>query len=185
MTEERYCPSCGETVESIVMVREGDEHVMCACCGMVFKDVVKPIRTLRAVLAAEDSPVLLRKVAEMLEAKEITRTVIPCKNGEEFLENTVSRLRAALPVSLAILDVNMPILNGVNAAIAVRAVERGMGTSQKIPVLFFTSHKCDANFQKMLKYCTPAHYINKGAGSSPEEFAERLYKVITGLLQEQ
>ncbi len=183
MTEERYCPSCGEMVDTLVMVKTGKEELICACCGMVFRDT-EEIRTLRAVLAAEDSPLLLRKVSEMLEAKEVARTVIPCQNGEVFLENAVSRLRAGLPVSLAILDVNMPILNGINAATAIRAIERGMGMAKKIPILFFTSHKCDNNFQKVLKYCTPAHYINKGVGSSPEDFAERLYNVIAGLLQE-
>ncbi len=183
MAEKRYCPSCGENVETIVMVREGDEQVACARCGFVFKDTVQPMEALRAVLVAEDSPALLRKVSEMMEAREVTKTVVSCKNGEEFLETAVSRLRAGLPISMVILDINMPILNGVYAAIALRAAERGMGSREKIPVLFFTGNRCDDTLKKVIKFCAPAHYINKGAGSGPEEFAQRLYDVITGFLQ--
>ena len=172
-------------VDTIAMVKAGKEELCCANCGFAFNPSAKPIRTLRAVLMADDSPLLLRRVAELLEAKEISRTVITCKNGEEFIERSVSRLRAGLPISLAILDITMPILNGVNAAVALRAVERGVGTAKKIPILFFTANKSDASFKKVLSFCAPAHYINKGAGSSPEEFADRLHNVISGLIQEQ
>jgi len=183
MAEERYCPSCGEDVETIVMVREGDEEVACANCGFVFKNSVTPLKTLRAVLVAEDSPALLRKASETIEAREVAKTVVSCRNGEEFLETAVSRMRAGLPISMVILDINMPILNGVNAAIALRAVERGMGSREKIPVLFFTANRCDDTMKKVLKFCAPAHYINKGAGSGPDEFARRLHEVISGFLQ--
>ena len=173
-------------VDTIAMVKHGEEEIACANCGFVFKASAKPIRTLRAVLMADDSPVLLRRVAELLEGKEISRTVITCKNGEEFVERSVSRLRAGLPISMAILDITMPILNGVNAAVTLRAIERGIGgSSKKIPILFFTANKSDPSFRKVLSYCAPAHYINKGVGSNPEEFADRIYKVISGLLQEQ
>ena len=134
-------------------------------------------------MVAEDSPTLLRKVAEMLESKKIAQSVISCKNGQEFLETAVSRMKADLPISLAILDINMPILNGVNASIALRSVERAMEGGGKIPILYFTSHQCDAQLKKVLNYTAPAHYINKGTGSSPEEFANRLYEVIAGLLK--
>ena len=185
MSEQKYCPSCGVMVDTIVLMKGGGEEIACHNCAFVFKVSTKPIHALRAVLTAEDSPVLLRKVAEMLEARQIARTVITCKNGEEFIEKAVSRLRAGLPISMAILDITMPILNGVNAAIALRAIERGVGVAKKIPVLFFTANKCDANLKKVLSYCAPAHCINKGTGSSPEEFADRIYNVIAGLLQEQ
>jgi CheY-like chemotaxis protein len=163
-------------------VRAGNEEATCSNCGIIIGGPHSHIKTLQSILAAEDTPLLLRKVAEMLELKKIAHNVVPCRDGEEFLEQATSRLRAGLPVSLAILDVQMPILNGVNAAIALRAVERARNVSQRIPIIFFTSTRCDETFQKVLKYCAPARYINKGAGSSPEEFADRLYQVIAGLL---
>lgn len=169
--------------DTLLIVRRGNEEHSCANCGLVFEDTDKPVKSLRAIMVAEDSPTLLRKVGEMIEAKELARTVITCKNGEELLEKAVSRMQADLPVSLVILDVNMPILNGVNAAIALRSVERAMEGRHKAPILFFTSNRCDDTFKKVLNYCAPAHYINKGTGSSPEEFAKRLQGVICVLLQ--
>lgn len=182
---KRYCPSCGEMVETLVMVRAGKEEARCSNCGMLLSETGTKIKTLQSVLAAEDSPALLRKVAEMLELKKIAHNVVQCKNGEEFVMQATSRLRAGLPVNLAILDVQMPILNGVNAAIALRAIERARNHKSRIPILFFTATKCDETFQQVLKYCAPARYINKGAGSSPEEFADRLYQVISGLLTQE
>jgi len=172
-------------VATLIMVSSGDEELSCSNCGMVLSAPRLKIKTLQSVLAAEDTPLLLRKVAEMLEVRKVSHTVIPCKNGEEFLSQATSRLRAGLPISLAILDIQMPILNGVNAAIALRAVERAHNVKQRVPILFFTAARCDETFQQVLKYCAPARYINKGAGSSPQEFADRLYDVIAGLLSRQ
>lgn len=169
-------------VETLAMVHSGQEEVTCSNCGVVLSAPEAKIRTLQSVLAAEDTPLLLRKVAEMLELRKISNSVVPCKNGEEFLSQATSRLRAGLPISLVILDVQMPILNGINAAIALRAVERARNVKQRVPILFFTATRCDETFQQVLKYCAPARYINKGVGTSPEEFADRLYQVIAGLL---
>lgn len=177
-------------VEYFVMLAEGDELKHCSICGLILDDEVAPasrptLKTLQHVVAAEDSVVLLKTVSRMLQDKKIAKTVDACKNGEEFVSTVVERVKKNLPVSLAILDVNMPILNGINAAVILRAIEKGYGRKRPIPILFFTSYKCDDVFKKVLKYCQPAKYINKGTGTSPEQFAERLYQVVSQLLAEQ
>ena len=185
-----YCPSCGENVEYFVMLTEGDELIHCSICGLILQkeEAKKPadkLKTLQNVVAAEDSPVLLKTLSQMLLDKNITKGVDPCKNGEEFITAVVGRLKKNLPISLVILDVNMPILNGINAAVIFRAIERGFGRKRPSPILFFTSYRCDDTFKKVLKYCAPAKYINKGTGSSADEFAQRLYQVVSQLLAEQ
>ena len=185
-----YCPSCGEDVEYFVMLTEGDEIAHCSICGLILhkEEAKKPaekLKTLQNVVAAEDSPVLLKTLSHMLVDKNITKGVDPCKNGEEFIATVVERLKKNFPISLVILDVNMPILNGINAAVILRAIERGFAKKRPTPILFFTSYRCDDTFKKVLKYCAPARYINKGTGSSPEEFAQRLYQVVSQLLAEQ
>jgi CheY-like chemotaxis protein len=174
------------------MLTEGDEIKHCSVCGLILHEELAPaakkqapIKTLQHVVAAEDSTVLLKTVSRMLQDKKITRSVDACKNGEEFVTTATERIKGNLPISLAILDVNMPILNGINAAVIFRALEKGFGKKRATPILFFTSYKCDDTFKKVLKYCSPAKYINKGTGSSPEEFAERLYQVVSQLLAEQ
>jgi CheY-like chemotaxis protein/rubredoxin len=184
-----YCPSCGEEVEYFVMLSEGDEIIHCSICGLILQPEKKKeearIKTLQNVIAAEDSQVLLKTLSQMMLDKKITQSVEACKNGEDFITKVMERFKQNLPISLAILDVAMPVLNGINAAVVFRAIEKGFGKTRKTPILFFTSYRCDDTFQKVLKYCAPAKYINKGTGSSPEEFAERLYQVISQLLVEQ
>jgi CheY-like chemotaxis protein len=189
--DKLYCPSCGEQVEFFVMLNEGDEIKHCSSCGLILledektKSDKKKIKTLQNVLAAEDNNLLLRTVTRMLKDKKITKTVDATKNGEDFITTAVNRIKNDKPISLVILDVNMPILNGINAAVIFRAIEKGYGKKRPTPILFFTSYKCDDTFKKVLKYCKPAKYINKGTGASPEEFAERLYQVVYQLLSEQ
>lgn len=174
------------------MLAEGDELKHCSVCGLILhEERAEPaaaraqLKTLQHVVAAEDSMILLKTVSRMLQDKKITKTVDACKNGEEFITTVVDRVKKNLPISLAILDVNMPILNGINAAVIMRAIEKGYDKRRPIPILFFTSYKCDDTFKKVLKYCKPAKYINKGTGTSPEQFAERLYQVVFQLLAEQ
>jgi CheY-like chemotaxis protein len=184
-----FCPSCGEKVEYFVMLSEGDEIKHCSVCGLILHQEQAgeepQLKTLQHVVAAEDSTALLKTVTRMLMDKKITKSVDACKNGEEFITMAVERIKKNQPISLAILDVNMPILNGINAAVIFRAIETGYGRKRPTPILFFTSYKCDDTFKKVLKYCKPAKYINKGTGSSPEQFAERLYQVVAQLLTEQ
>jgi CheY-like chemotaxis protein len=171
------------------MLSEGDEIKHCSVCGLILLQESaadeEQVKSLQHVVAAEDSAALLKTVSRMLMDKKISKSVDACKNGEEFITIAVERLKKNQPISLAILDVNMPILNGINAAVIFRAIETGYGKKRPTPILFFTAYKCDDTFKKVLKYCKPAKYINKGTGSSPEQFAERLYQVIAQLLTEQ
>ena len=185
-----YCPSCGEDVEYFVMVSGGEELAHCSNCGLILQMDHQPkkeqkIRPLQYVIAAEDSPLLLKSIASMMKEKGISKEVESCKNGEEFITKVTARLKDNLPISLSILDVAMPILNGINAAVIFRAIEKGFDKKRFTPILFFTSYKCDDTFKKVLKYTAPAKYINKGTGSSPEQFAERLLQVVSQLLAEQ
>lgn len=190
-----FCPSCGEDVEYFVMVSGGEEIAHCSNCGLILQTSEKQraaggpveakIRALQYVIAAEDSPLLLKSIGNMIQGQGIAKEVESCKDGEEFITKVTERLKQQQNVSLAILDVAMPILNGINAAVIFRAIEKGFGKKRFTPILFFTSYKCDDTFKKVLKYAAPAKYINKGTGSSPEQFAERLMTVISQLLSEQ
>lgn len=188
--EKLFCPSCGEDVEYFVMVSGGEEIAHCSNCGLILQMADKQkkeskFRPLQYVIAAEDSPLLLKSIGNMIQTKGIAKEMESCKDGEEFITKITERLKQNQAVSLAILDVAMPILNGINAAVIFRAIEKGFGKKRFTPILFFTSYKCDDTFKKVLKYAAPAKYINKGTGSSPEQFAERLMQVISQLLSEQ
>lgn len=183
MSDTIYCPSCGTHVSPFIMFAGGDEVKRCPDCGLELMDVAEPrFAKLDKVIIAEDSAVLRDKIGEILEEKGIAEWVTKCADGSEFLQAFAQCEAQKKPVNLAIVDVNMPIINGVNATIAMRAIEKGYEVKRLVPILFFTSKKCDDTFKKVLNYTKPAKYINKGTGNSPEEFADRLYKVLHHLL---
>jgi CheY-like chemotaxis protein len=87
-------------------------------------------------------------------------------------------------VSLCILDIRMPVFNGVNAAMALRSIEKGFERPRKTPILFFSTVKCDDTLREVLRFTSPSRYINKGASDSPDQLADRLLEVVQRLLQE-
>jgi CheY-like chemotaxis protein len=138
------------------------------------------------IVLAEDTALIREMLKDSLVERRLSHRVVSCRNGYEFLSAYI-RSRQGGPeqrgVGLVILDVVMPILNGVSAAVALRAHEKGLGLSAA-PILFFTSKRCDETFKKVLTFCQPAMYVNKGGSSSPEHLQQRVDKVITQLLKE-
>jgi CheY-like chemotaxis protein len=182
MAQKRlYCPSCGVEVDGYAVLQAGVELNHCPICGLVIPDENKPeasIELLKCVAIAEDSESLRHMLEKMLIQQKIAKEVVSAKNGVEFVSLVSKRMRDNLPVSLALLDVEMPVMNGVQAAATLREVEKSLGQQRKTPVLFFTSRPCDERFKAVLKQIEPSSYVNKGQSPDPVELARRVYKVL-------
>jgi DNA-binding NarL/FixJ family response regulator len=86
---------------------------------------------LPRVLLADDHPKMLEQVAQLLECEsEIVGTV---ENGEELIEAAFN-----LDPDLIVLDISMPVLNGIEAAHHIK----NFGSRAK--VIFLTMHEDDA-----------------------------------------
>jgi CheY-like chemotaxis protein len=185
---QAYCPGCGEDVDVFVMMVEGVEGVeerRCIHCGLTLerkKSKDKEQKSIRKIISADDSRIIQSILSELLVEEQVAEHVEVCNNGMEFLTTLSKQFVQKQTVDLIILDVNMPILNGISAAIAQRAIEKGLGV-KPIPIMFFTVKKCDETFQKVLKFCQPAKYLNKGVSSSPADIVRRISEVATQLLQ--
>lgn len=180
----KFCPSCGEDVETYTIDRMGAKELLCIHCGMIVEDLAhKEVAPAELVIAADDSPMIVELLKDILMKESLANKVIGCHDGVDFLSTFTGLLKEENPVSLVVLDVAMPLLNGINTAIAMRAVEKGLKI-RSVPILFFTVLKCDENFQKVLAYCKPAEYINKGGSSSPDQLASRIKQVAIKLLHE-
>src|SRR5574341_1114219 len=182
-TPKGYCPSCGEEVEVFIMVQAGVEKAHCSQCGLMLDELTgKGMEPLETVIVAEDSGVLREMLAATLREKKLARRVITCPDGKEFLSSLSEKLKNDEIVNLAILDVQMPVINGINAAKTMRAIEEGFKRPKKIPILFFSVVRCDESFKKFLNFCKPSAYLNKGTSGTPEQLASRVTEVISRLL---
>ena len=139
---------------------------------------------LDTVITVEDSSLVSALLNDMLVEQGLTNRVIPCKNGYEFLARYIRERSTGTHVGLVVMDIKMPVLNGVSAAVAMRAHEKAQELPE-VPILFFTSKRCDETFRKIMVHTAPAMYINKGASSSPAQLHDRIGKVIRQLLREE
>jgi len=202
MTEEKaskkFCPSCGENVETYVVdrggvvgsggaVKPGDRKEECCCiyCGMIVVDMTpEEIIPAKSILVCDDSSMMRELLRDVLVKNKLTKGVVASKDGADFITLFCSHIQGKKPFSLVVLDVAMPILNGINAAISMRAIEKALKI-RATPILFFTGHKCDENFKKVLSYCKPALYVNKGISSTPDLLSSRIGQVVEQLLKER
>ncbi len=143
-----------------------------------------PEPPLDVIMIAEDTELLRRMMGDMLIEKGLTRYVTTSENGYEAVSVYVRLRNARSKLGLVILDVKMPVLNGIAAAVALRSYEMGMDI-ERVPILFFTSKRCDDTFRKAMSYCQPAMYVNKGASESAVHLQDRVSKVIDQLLKQE
>lgn len=138
---------------------------------------------LETIILAEDSELVRSILKDMIVKKGLSRRVISCDNGFEFVINYIENRTNKTPLGLAILDVVMPVLNGISAAVSARAWEKALGL-EPIPILFFTGKRCDDTFKRVIQHTRPAMYINKGTSESATHLETRIEKVINQLLKE-
>lgn len=178
----KFCPSCGDNVETYVVDRHGTKEVCCIHCGMLVEGIpVQKATPAGLAIISDDSSVIRERLKEMLISEGLATEVLSSNDGFDFISVFTSTVKEKRPVSLVVLDVEMPLLNGINAAMAMRALEKGVPI-QPTPILFFTAQKCDEHFQKILAHCKPAEYVNKGANSPPDILTSRVSQVARVLL---
>ncbi len=173
-----FCPSCGEMVEPFVMITGGTERIHCSECGLDLSKKEFKKKVMDRILIADDSTIMRKQVSELVISNNIAKDIIESENGRVFLSQLSDLIKTNATVDLIILDVNMPVINGIDAARTVRAIETGLKLSHKIPILFFSIVKCDEDFKKIMNLTKPSAYLNKGNGSDKEEFSRRLLDVI-------
>jgi CheY-like chemotaxis protein len=195
--KKQYCPSCGEYVDTysvdrggvvgqggVVTATDRHEDVCCIFCGMIVEDKAKDeVMPAKSILICDDSAMIRELLSDVLRNNNLSEKVVASSDGSDFITLFSKNVSEKTPFSLVVLDVAMPILNGINAAIAMRAIEKAL-QMKATPILFFTAHKCDDNFKKVLSFCKPALYINKGVSSTPDQLGARIGHVSEQLLRE-
>ncbi len=198
-----YCTGCATYVDVLTATEGGQTRSRCSQCGREIveertkvsggppatdlpelAEVVTEDDVLQfdCVVISEDSPTLRQLLKIVLQQHGIGKEVLLTQNGEEFVQTVIERFAKGTGVNLAILDLEMPVLNGHVAAIVLRAAERAFRVAKKTPILFFSRRTRDQDFERLLTLCQPAGYVNKGEGfDSHSQFARRLTEEMARL----
>ena len=182
-----FCPACGKDVDTFKMLQINYsppiEESCCSICGLTIEEPEEGKQLSGGtILIAEDSKMLQEMLRDVVDTQGLADKVITCDHGVELITAATEMAISKEPVKLIMLDVSMPVLNGINTAIAFRGVEDAFNIS-RTPIVFFTGHICDDKFKKILQYCKPAYYVNKGAISKPDELANRISRVVNKVME--
>lgn len=97
----------------------------------------------------------LREWAKDELAAKIMSPAETFRTGEEVLIQLSRSLSQAQAPALIILDLRLPIVNGINVGIAVRAFELGFRRVDRIPLVFIFEPPDSSSFDKIVKFCQP------------------------------
>ncbi len=180
-----FCPSCGDMVKTYETHRDDIMELRCGYCGLTLESAVLDveIKKLERVIVVDDSELITTMLNDKILENELASKVVTAPDGGKFITTLVNTFEKRKPLDLVILDIQMPIMSGINAAVAMRAIEEGFSREdRKIPILFFSVKRCDDNLKKVIDFCEPAQYLNKGVSNTPDEMFDRVKKVLVQLL---
>jgi len=117
------------------------------------------------ILIADDSRIMRNTIKGVFSGTGEQFSFVEAGNGEEAMA-----LLEAFPVDLVLLDINMPVLSGMEFLKAVRACEKYCN----LPVVMVTNESARASVIEALR-SGATDYITKPI--SPETFREKLAKI--------
>lgn len=103
------------------------------------------------------------------------------RTGEEVLVALNEELSQDRAPSMLILDLRLPLMNGINVAVATRAFELGFNREDRIPIVFLFSAPDQASFEKVVKFCQPLQVVDPGDGEKElKQAARKAVKSVKG-----
>lgn len=185
MGDTRFCICCNEQVPFSVVDRDEQREVTCAYCGFtldVEKLQKKTGRSGGIALVAEDSLFTRKIIQELIVEKHFSERVKAFENGLELIAAYGKLLTGKEQVDVAIIDLNMPVMDGLTAARTMRTLEM-QNNAPKVQIVFFSAVKADANLRAQMEQLEPANYVNKGNESDPEKLIVRVEMLLAHLLE--
>lgn len=182
MGNTQYCLCCDEDVPVSTIERNERKETICAFCGFTL-DVQKlwepqPVQKKEGyALIADDSKYTRKIIEDLIKEKKLSAYVMSFENGLELISAYTKLLATKDTVDIAIIDLNMPVMDGVTAARTMRAVE-AQNKAEKTPIVFFSAQIADDDLKKQMASLEPANYVNKGADPDPDKLATRVEYLI-------
>lgn len=123
---------------------------------------------------AEHLSVGLSKVADAPD-------VVGFTDGAELVAAFVRLVNAGQPPQLVILDTALARISGHGTALAVRAIERGLG-AQPAAILLYTADSPDDALRHLLASLGRAVHLQRPADLSPKDQGKRLAVAVERLM---
>ena len=164
-----------------------EETGRCANCGFKVDFSIAPSTTtlnktmFERVAIVEDMDAIRLLVRDTLIQHRMCDLVDDFANGGVFIQALQTLAHLGKIYDMVILDLQMPMVNGLQAASFLRNLEK-KNVWTPAPILFFSSVVCDARLQSQFQTLGPAVYLNKATIGAKENLPERLYQVLTALL---
>ncbi|HXX56792.1 MAG TPA: response regulator [Thermodesulfovibrionales bacterium] len=185
MEETRYCLCCGENVPFNSVERFEKRELTCVYCGFVL-DVQKLWGSSGVgkgyTLIAEDAQYIRKIISEALEARRFSAQVMTFENGLELVSEYSKLFSQDASINVVIIDLNMPVMDGITTARTIRAMEAQHGKAPA-PIVFFSSMKADDALRAQMDLLKPASYMNKGSDPDPERLVERVEQLVGYLVE--
>lgn len=186
MGNTQYCLCCDEQVPFSIVERNQRRETTCTYCGFTL-DVQKLWEPQQVVekghaLVADDSKYTRKIIEDLLREKKFSARVLSFENGLELISAYSKLLNEKSLVDIAIIDLNMPVMDGLTAARTMRAVETQNHTN-KTPIVFFSAEKADEDLKKQMEALAPANYVNKGSDPDPDKLAARVESLISYIIE--
>jgi len=192
--ETKYCLCCGDQVPFNTFKRNERLEVTCVYCGFTLdvqnlweankqEPAQKPLAQIESYSLVTDDSNYTRKIIEdLLRAKKFSSQVMTFQNGLELISAYAKLLKEKKIIDIAIIDLNMPVMDGLTAARLMRSVESQNDTI-KTPIMFFSAEKADENLRKQMENLDPANYVNKGSDPDPDKLVSRVESLISYLME--
>lgn len=123
------------------------------------------------ILLAEDNLINREIAVKILECKDIKVTL--AENGQEAVDTFINAKEGTFDA--IIMDVRMPVMDGITATRKIRAMERA--DAKHIPIIAMTANAFDDDRRECLEAGMNAH-VSKPV--NPVEVYEILSRIITG-----
>ena len=172
-----YCLCCNEEVPFHFVERYSQRETVCTFCGFVL-DTHEPVKTAvpseeGITLIADDSKYTRRIIEDIVRNRKISSGVLHFENGIGLVTEYSKLLAEKKKIDLAIVDLNMPVMDGLTAARTMRALET-QNNAARAPIVFFSGKKADEDLRKHMQNLEPANYVNKGSDPDPDKLASRV-----------
>lgn len=166
----------------------------CVYCGFLlsFEDeslltIQEPTSTtwsdrLQRILVADDSKFTRKIIRDLIVERNIANEVLTFENGLELTSAFAKLVAEKKQVDVAIIDINMPVMDGLTAAKTIRSIE-SQNNLPHIPIAFFSVIKADDNLRNQMNMMAPANYVNKGSDPDPDKLAERVEQLLSYFMQ--